>query len=40
MMILNRGGGRGFCGGKWGGGGGGKLTNIVLHARIELYIKV
>ena len=32
----------GYCGGKWGGGGGKggvKLTNVVLHARLEPYTK-
>ena len=31
-----------YFGGHWGGGGGGlgKLTNVVLHDRLEPYTKV
>ena len=43
MLVLNRGGGGWHCGGQWIGGdgkGGQKLTNVVLHDRLEPCTKV
>ena len=44
MLVFNGGGvGGGYFVGKWSGGdgkGGIKLTNVVLYARLEPYIKV
>ena len=41
MLIFNGVGGGGYFCGKWGDGGGGvKLTNVVLHDRLEPYTKV
>ena len=42
-MIFNEGGDGVYSGGKWGGGdrkGGGKITNVVLHDKLEPYTKV
>ena len=41
MLIFKGGAGGGSCGGQRGGGGrGGKITNVVLHDRLETCTKV